>query len=74
MMLRYRTVFAATAIAFITLVTAIAKSEPVSSPVKVNEIIGLTGVKQNTEGTSESVENGHLYFAYAKASAEIKTS
>lgn len=73
MMLRYRTVFAATAIAFITLVTAIAKSEPVSSPVKVNEIIGLTGVKQNTEGTL-SVENGHLYFAYAKASAEIKTT
>ena len=72
MILRYRTIVAATVMIFIGLLTAIAKSESASSPVKVIEIIGLTGVKQNTKGAL-SVEDGHLHFASTKASADIKT-
>lgn len=73
MMLKYRTIVAATAVVFVGMLTAIAKSEPASIPIKVNEIIGLPGVKKNTNGTL-SVENGKLHFAYTKASADIKTT
>jgi len=50
---------------FAGLVISIASAEQVSKPVKVVQLTGLVGVKDNAKGTL-SVDKGDLHFAHAK--------
>ncbi len=44
-----------------------------ASPVKVVQLTGLAGVKDNAKGTL-SVENGQLHFVHGKASSDVSAS
>ena len=55
------------------LVIPVANAQRASGPVKVVQLTGLVGVKDNTKGTI-SVENGQLHFAHGKASSDVSAS
>ena len=52
------------------LVISIASAEQVSKPVKVVQLTGLVGVKDNAKGTL-SVDKGDLHFAHAKQTSDV---
>ena len=54
-------------------VNSTAKAQETSAPVKVVQVIGLTGVKQNAKG-SLKIENGTLHFVRGKNTSNIAAS
>src|SRR5438876_1065574 len=67
------TVLVAAAWLFIGLVIPVGNAQQVSGPVKVVQLTGLVGVKDNAKGTL-SVENGQLHFVHGKASSDVGAS
>lgn len=51
----------------------VANAQRASGPVKVVQLTGLVGVKDNAKGTL-SVENGQLHFIHGKASSDVSAS
>jgi hypothetical protein len=70
---RSTTVLAGVASLFAGLVIPIANAQRPPGPVKVVQLTGLVGVKDNAKGTL-SVENGQLHFVRGKASTDVSAS
>jgi hypothetical protein len=62
--------FVAAVLLFAGLVISIASAEQDSKPVKVVQLTGLVGVKDNAKGTP-SVDKGDLHFAHAKQASDV---
>src|SRR5580704_129404 len=73
MTLRSRTLVVAAAVFFVGRVTAAAKAQLTSGPVKAHQLTGLSGVEPNANGIL-SVENGQLHFAFTKGSADVRAT
>jgi hypothetical protein len=58
---------------FAGLVIPVANAQQASGPVKVVQLTGLVGVKDNAKGTL-IVENGQLHFVHGKASSDVSAS
>src|SRR6266566_2049594 len=67
------TVLVAAASLLVGLVMPVGNAQQVSGPVKVVQLTGLVGVKDNAKGTL-SVENGQLHFVHGKASSDVSAS
>ena len=70
---RSTTVLVGVASLFAGLVIPAANAQQASGPVKVVQLTGLVGVKDNAKGTL-SVENGQLHFVHGKASSDVSAS
>src|SRR5258706_4845619 len=70
---RSTTVLVGVASLFAGLVIPVGNAQQVSGPVKVVQLTGLVGVKDNAKGTL-SVENGQLHFVHGKASSDVSAS
>src|SRR6266403_36965 len=70
---RTTTVLFGVASLFAGLVIPVANAQRASGPVKVVQLTGLVGVKDNAKGTL-SVENGQLHFVHGKASSDVSAS
>src|ERR1700694_1427714 len=70
---RSTTVLLGVASLFAGLVIPVARAQQASDPVKVVQLTGLAGVKDNAKGTL-SVENGQLHFVHGKASTDVSAS
>jgi len=70
---RTTTVLVGVASLFAGLVIPVADAQQASGPVKVVQLTGLAGVKDNAKGTL-SVENGQLHFVHGKASSDVSAS
>jgi hypothetical protein len=55
------------------LVIPAANAQQASDPVKVVQLTGLVGVKDNAKGTLR-VENGQLHFVHGKASSDVNAT
>jgi hypothetical protein len=73
MILKSKSVLVAVVSFFAGLVIPVAKAQQVSGPLKVVQLTGLAGVKDNAKGTL-SVENGQLHFVHGKASSDVSAS
>jgi hypothetical protein len=73
MTFRSITVLVGFASLFAGLVIAVGNAQQVSGPVKVVQLTGLVGVKDNAKGTLQ-VENGQLHFVHGKASSDVSAS
>ncbi len=58
---------------FAGLVIPVGNAQQVSGPVKVVQLTGLAGVKDNAKGTLD-VENGQLHFVHGKASSDVSAA
>jgi hypothetical protein len=58
---------------FAGLVIPVANAQQASGPVKVVQLTGLVGVKDNAKGTLD-VQNGQLHFVHGKASSDVSAS
>src|SRR5260370_12162884 len=70
---RSTTVLVGVASLFAGLAIPVSNAQQVSGPVKVVQLTGLVGVKDNAKGTL-SVENGRLHFVHGKASSDVSAS
>jgi hypothetical protein len=70
---RHKLVFVAAVWLFAGLVIPVGNARQASGPVKVVQLTGLAGVKDNAKGTL-NVENGQLHFVHGKASSEVSAS
>ncbi len=70
---RSTTVLVAAASLLVGLVIPAGNAQQVSGPVKVVQLRGLVGVKDNAKGTL-SVEHGQLHFVHGKASSDVSAS
>jgi hypothetical protein len=70
---RTTTVLVGVASLFAGLVIPVANAQRASGPVKVVQLTGLVGVKDNAKGTL-SVENGQLHFVHGTASSDVSAS
>src|ERR1700720_1941863 len=70
---RSTTVLVGVASLFAGLVIPVARAQQASDPVKVVQLTGLAGVKDNAKGTL-SVESGNLHFVHGKANSEVSAS
>jgi len=70
---RTTTVLVGVASLFAGLVIPVAHAQRASGPVKVVQLTGLAGVKENAKGTL-SVENGQLHFVHGKASSDVSAA
>ena len=70
---RSTTILVAMASFLAGLVIPAANAQQASSPVKVVQLTGLAGVKDNAKGTLR-VENGQLHFVHGKASSDVSAS
>jgi len=73
MILKSKSVLVAVVSFFAGLVIPVANAQQVTGPVKVVQLTGLVGVKDNAKGTL-SVENGQLHFVQGKASSDVSAS
>lgn len=73
MILKSKSVLVAVVSFFAGLVIPVGNAQQVSGPVKVVQLTGLVGVKDNAKGTL-SVENGQLHFVHGKASSDVSAS
>ena len=73
MILKSKSVLVAVVSFFAGLVIPVGNAQQVSGPVKVVQLTGLVGVKDNAKGTL-SVENGRLHFVHGKASSDVSAS
>src|SRR5262249_44356362 len=55
---------------FAGLVSPVVRAQQVSGPVKVVQLTGLVGVKDNAKGTL-NVESGNLHFAHGKTTSDV---
>src|SRR6266852_5558028 len=67
---RRTTILVGIASLFAGLVIPVANAQQASGPVKVVQLTGLAGVKDNAKGTLQ-VENGQLHFVHGKASSDV---
>jgi hypothetical protein len=58
---------------FAGLVIPVGNAQQASGPVKVVQLTGLVGVKDNAKGNLD-VENGQLHFVHGKASSDVSAS
>jgi len=58
---------------FAGLAISVANAQQVSGPVKVVQLTGFAGVKDNAKGTLD-VQNGQLHFVHGKTSSDISAS
>src|SRR5260370_21345965 len=70
---RSTTVLVGVASLFAGLAIPVSNAQQVSGPVKVVQLTGLVGVKDNAKGTL-SVESGQLHFVHGKASSDVSAS
>ena len=70
---RRTTILVGIASLFAGLVIPVANAQQASGPVKVVQLTGLAGVKDNAKGTLQ-VENGQLHFVHGKASSDVSAS
>ena len=73
MILKSKSILVAVVSFFVGLVIPVGNAQQVSGPVKVVQLTGLVGVKDNAKGTL-SVENGQLHFVHGKASSDVSAS
>src|SRR5579862_3720910 len=73
MILKNKSVLVAVASFFVGLAIPVGNTQQVSGPVKVVQLTGLEGVKDNAKGTLQ-VENGQLHFVHGKASSGVSVS
>src|SRR6266567_8969968 len=73
MILKSKSILVAVVSFFVGLVIPVGNAQQVSGPVKVVQLTGLVGVKDNAKGTL-SVENGQLHFVHSKASSDVSAS
>jgi hypothetical protein len=73
MTFRSATVLVGVATFLAGLVIPVANAQQAGGPVKVVQLTGLVGVKDNAKGTL-SVENGQLHFVHGKASSDVSAS
>jgi hypothetical protein len=66
-------VLAGVALVVGSLLISSASAQQPPGPVKVVQLTGLTGVKENAKGTL-TVETGHLHFVHKKESADVTIS
>ncbi len=67
------TVLVAVASLLVGLLIPIGNAQQVSGPVKVVQLTGLVGVKDNAKGTL-SVESGNLHFVHGKTSSDVSAA
>jgi hypothetical protein len=67
---RRTAVLVSVALLFAGIEASIGNSQQTPAPVKVVQLLGLTGVKQNAKGTLK-IENGNLRFVHGKTNADI---
>ena len=70
---RRTTVLVGVASLFAGLVIPVGNAQQVSGPVKVVQLTGLVGVKDNAKGTL-SVESGNLHFVHDKTSSDVNAA
>jgi hypothetical protein len=70
---RSTTVLVGVAFLFGGLFIPVGNAQQVSGPVKVVQLTGLTGVKDNAKGTL-SVEGGNLHFVHGKTSSDVNAA
>ena len=73
MNLKSKSVLVAVVSFFAGLAIPVGSAQQVSGPVKVVQLTGLAGVKDNAKGTL-SVKNGQLHFVHGKASSDVSAS
>ncbi len=73
MILKSKSILVAVVSFFVGLVIPVGNAQQVSGQVKVVQLTGLVGVKDNAKGTL-SVENGQLHFVHGKASSDVSAS
>jgi len=73
MTFRSITVLVGIASLFAGLALPVARGQQAPGPVKVVQLTGLAGVKDNAKGTL-SVENGQLHFVRGKASSDVNAT
>jgi len=73
MISRSTTVLVGVASLFAGLAIPVANAQQVSGPVRVVQLTGLVGVKDNAKGTL-SVESGNLHFVHGKTSWEVNAA
>jgi len=73
MTLRIITILVGIPSLFAGLVIPAANAQQASGPVKVVQLTGLVGVKDNAKGTLRA-ENGQLHFVHGKASSDVNAS
>src|SRR5882672_5185447 len=73
MILKSKSILVAVVSFFVGLVIPVGNAQQVSGPVKVVQLTGLVGVKDNAKGTL-SVEIGQLHFVHGKASSDVRAS
>jgi hypothetical protein len=66
-------VLVAFVLVFAGMETSIGNAQETPTPVKVVQLIGLTGVKQNAKGTLK-VENGNLQFVHGKTNVDLSAA
>jgi len=70
---RSTTILVGMASLFAGLVMPVANAQQASGPVKVVQLTGLVGVKDNAKGTVR-VENAQLHFVHGKASSDVNAT
>jgi hypothetical protein len=73
MILKSKSVLVAVVSSLVGLVIPVGNAQQVSGPVKVVQLTGLVGVKDDAKGIL-SVENGQLHFVHGKASSDVSAS
>src|SRR5260370_4811418 len=73
MISRSTTVLVGVASLFAGLAIPVANAQQVSGPVRVVQLTGLVGVKDNAKGTL-SVESGNLHFVHGKTSWDVNAA
>src|ERR1700730_4960620 len=70
---RHTAVLVIAALLFAELMISVGNAQQISGPVKADQLMGLTGIKQNAKGTL-SVENGQLHFVHGKGSYDARAT
>jgi hypothetical protein len=70
---RSTTILVGVASLFAGLLIPVGNAQQASGPVKVVQLMGLAGVKDNAKGTLD-VENGQLHFVHGKASSDVNAT
>jgi len=73
MIFKSKSVLVAVVSFFVGLAIPVGNAQQVSGPVKVVQLTGLAGVKDNAKGTLQ-VENGQLHFVHGKAISDVSAS
>jgi hypothetical protein len=70
---RHTALLVIAALLFAELMISVGNAQQISGPVKADQLMGLTGIKQNAKGTL-SVKSGQLHFVYGEVSSDVRAT